>query len=287
MTQRISHVYAHIDSADRDLTTNPNPYQFRHRFDTTYRNVLGIELVSADFPFTAYTVIQGVNDTFNFEYQGEGTEFTVTLDAGDYTASTLATHLKAQMEAADSSSASYSASTWTISISNNKFVFANSAADFNILMSTGTNADTTTTDSQTGRQYVTLNGSARTLLGFNLADAASSSQTLTAPNKYDLSSARYVFMIMRNGATSFDNIDVNSSSGIHNSVFAKIQFGTNSANTIVHYQSDYEVRKEFTQPIEKMTYVDLELRTWGGFFYDPQGIDWSMLVRIYTLEENL
>ena len=284
--QRIVHEYIHIDSADRDLVKYPNVYKFRSTFQAPYNNVIGIELVSADMPKTNYVVVAGVNDKFDYYYNAAtGEVFTVTLTAGDYTSTTLATELKTQLEAADATSTSYSASTWTITTSNSHFVFTHSATDFTFLFSTGTSADTTTDVGNRHDQVVTLRGSARTLLGFNIADAASSSSVLTAPNKFDLGGSRYVMIEgVANGQLNLENIETSSASGFNN-VFAKIQFGNTSHNTILHFESEIEIRQEFPQPIEKLHYIDWSLKQYGGFDFDSNGINYSMLVRIYRIEQ--
>jgi len=97
---------------------------------------------SAVWRTTGNYVITSSNNKLNFKESGGGPELTATLTAATYTAATLATEIKTQMEAvngADTITVSRSAATgkWTI---------ATSGAFLSILFSTGTDAATSCRD---------------------------------------------------------------------------------------------------------------------------------------------
>jgi hypothetical protein len=100
----------------------------------------------------SFVVVNGTNDKMDFTEDG-GAEVTADLDAGSYTSSELAAHIKTKMEAVNG------ASTYTVaySTSTKKFTITKSSGVFVLKWATGTNTAT----------------SARSLLGFTAADTSS------------------------------------------------------------------------------------------------------------------
>jgi hypothetical protein len=102
---------------------------------------------------SSFVVTLGSNDKIDFTEDG-GAEVAATLTAGSYTATTLAAEVKAQLESANGTAATY---TVTYSTSTKKFTITKNSGVFVIKWATGTNTAT----------------SARSLLGFTNADTSS------------------------------------------------------------------------------------------------------------------
>lgn len=80
-----------IDSKDRNQVQYQNPNDYTIVFDDDINDVVSAQLISADVPFTTYLI----NDNFKDLYITiSGTTTKVTLTIGDYTATTLASHIQ-------------------------------------------------------------------------------------------------------------------------------------------------------------------------------------------------
>lgn len=85
-----------IDSKDRDQNQYENPNDYTIVLDDDINDVVSAQLVSADVPFTSYMI----NENFNKLYVTiGGNTYTITLTIGDYTTSTLASHMESMLNA--------------------------------------------------------------------------------------------------------------------------------------------------------------------------------------------
>ena len=101
-----------IDSRDRIVSTsNTNEFQVALPLPIP-QGRYHVTLSATSIPLTLYNIRTGVNDTIYFN---DGTDRTVTLTPSSYTASSLATHIQAQLNA--------SASTITFTVSYNTDTF--------------------------------------------------------------------------------------------------------------------------------------------------------------------
>jgi hypothetical protein len=85
-----------IDSKDRNQAQYQNPNNYTIVFDDDINDVVSAQLISADVPFTTYLI----NDYFQTLYVSiSGTTAPITLTTGDYTATTLASHIQDKLNA--------------------------------------------------------------------------------------------------------------------------------------------------------------------------------------------
>lgn len=94
-----------IDSKDRNQTQYQNPNDYTIVFDDDINDVVSAQLISADVPFTTYLI----NENFkNLYITISGTTTEITLTIGDYTATTLASHIQDKLNAFSSNNFSVS-----------------------------------------------------------------------------------------------------------------------------------------------------------------------------------
>ena len=79
-----------IDSKDRNMDLFPEANSYEIRFDDEVEDVLSAQLVSADIPLPMY-IVNKYFKTFTIKI-GQ-TSYTITLDEGDYDATTLASNI--------------------------------------------------------------------------------------------------------------------------------------------------------------------------------------------------
>lgn len=85
-----------IDSKDRDQNQYENPNDYTIVLDDDINDVVSAQLVSADVPFTSYMI----NENFNKLYVTiGGNTYSIILTFGDYTTSTLASHMESMLNA--------------------------------------------------------------------------------------------------------------------------------------------------------------------------------------------
>ena len=92
-SERVSYMF-YVDSNQRDKTLYPNPNQYAIQFTSPFKNVYAIEVVDASIPRTQYNVEM---DTNTLVYEIDGTNKTIRIDIGDYTADTLIYELNSKL----------------------------------------------------------------------------------------------------------------------------------------------------------------------------------------------
>ena len=85
-----------IDSKDRNKVQYQNPNDYTIEFDDDINDVVSAQLISADVPFTTYLI----NENFkNLYITISGTTTEISLTTGDYTTTTLASHIQDKLNA--------------------------------------------------------------------------------------------------------------------------------------------------------------------------------------------
>lgn len=87
-----------VDSRDRNNVVFPDPNRYEIRLDEEIEDVLSVELITADVPFSSYLINQS-NNILNVNYNSGVITGTATLTTGDYTAADLASELQLQLNA--------------------------------------------------------------------------------------------------------------------------------------------------------------------------------------------
>lgn len=259
--------YILVDSRDRNYETHPDSNNYEIELDTTFKDVLEIELLSASIPKSEYN-INGSNNTIHFDVGG--TEYTAELAVGTYTSlSTLLTDLKAAMD----SSGSGLTYTLTSSTLTNKITISATGA-FDLLFNGGTEKYGAETRNIYKENSIGYN------LGFKRIDLTGAS-TYTAQNIYNIEGENYVLLNIRD-LENLSSTDISKSS-IRNS-FTKINLNTDLNTTKYHtITNDYETKLIFKTPRNKLADMEISFYNYNGSLYDFNGLEHSLYFKIRTL----
>ena len=258
-----------IDSRDRNTDDYPNSYKYQVDFDYIYKDIVSIELVSANIPKTEY-LINNSNNSLIFSENG-GSELEAIIAIGNYTPATLATAIKTAMETVGSD-------TYTVTADEtltNKYTITKSSGTLELFFNGGSETYGTST------RIKYKHNSIGPIIGFKQTDL-SGGATYTGQNQFNLQGPSYILLHIHN----FDNLY-----GIHNNSvsksFAKIVLDTEQSEyKFFKSQNDYLVKKEFSPPLAKMAQLDIEFRNYDGSFYDFGGLPHSLYFKITTLNQN-
>jgi len=258
-----------IDSRDRNTDNYPNSYKYQVDFDYIYKDIVSIELVSANIPKTEY-LINNSNNSLIFSENG-GSELEATIAIGNYTPSTLKTAIKNAMEAVGGD-------TYTVDADEtltNKFTITKSSGSLELFFNGGSETYGTST------RIKYRDNSIGPIIGFKQTDL-SGAATYTGQNQFNLKGPSYILLHIHN----LDNLF-----GVHNNSvsksFAKIVLDTEQSEyKFFKSQNDYICRKEFSPPLAKMAQLDIEFRNYDGSFYDFGGLPHSLYFKVTTLNQN-
>ena len=256
-----------IDSRDRNTAAYPNNYNYQIDLDYIYKDIVSVELVSANVPKTQY-LINSSNNKIYFTDNGSA-ELTATIPIGNYTSTTLATAIGSAMT---------TAGTNTFTVTDNTLTNT-----FTIAVNTGTYtldfAGVSETYGNTTRIRYRDN-SIGPIIGFSQTDL-SGAITYTGDNQYNFNGPTYILMHI----DDFDNLY-----GVHNNSitksFAKIILDTDlNSYKFFKSQSDYITKKEFSPPLAKLAQMNIKFLNYDGSFYDFSGLDHSLYFKIKTLNQ--
>jgi hypothetical protein len=258
-----------IDSRDRNTDDYPYAYKYQVDFDYIYKDIISIELVSANIPKTEY-LINASNNKIYFSENG-GSELEATIPTGNYTPTTLSTAIKTAME-------TVGADTYTVTADEtltNKYTITKSSGTLELFFVGGTETYGTST------RTIYKTSSIGPVIGFTKTDL-SGSATHTGQNQFNLNGPSYVLLHIHN----LDNLF-----GVHNSSvsksFAKITLDTEQSDyKYFKSQQDYIIRKEMSPPLAKLAQLDIEFRNYDGSFYDFGGLEHCLYFKITTLNQN-
>lgn len=259
-----------VDSRDRNDTAYPDQHNYRLNLKKIYKNIVSMELISAEVPRTGY-IVNDNNNKIYFEETG-GTTLTATIPPGNYDTSSLPAAIKSALEAVGGSTytVTYNSTTNKITIASDG---AGGAGIFNLLFDGGTeNYDDST-------KTIYLDDSAGPIIGFAKTDL-SGSLTYTGQNVINLNGECYIFMIIK----EFRRID--SRNITVDNAFAKLVFD-NGLNSFKFYEGE-QARpiKYFSPPHGKLSHLSIEFRTYSGDYYNFNGVDHSLSFEIFSQEDE-
>lgn len=200
-----------IDSRDRDLQRDSSASSYTWPLPSSVNQVVGFELVSCEFPVDGETTVTSRNNKFDIEYNS--VDYVITLTEGNYSITSLVTHLKNQLDTATSA-------TWTVTVtSGRRLTLSNPTAAFTIKMKTGASAaDTQVSAANGGFAYMNWSAvSARHLLGFSWADHASTGggpYTVTTDQSYFGTTEPLMLRLKWNGQELHNSINVRDQSSV-------------------------------------------------------------------------
>ena len=264
-----------IDSRDRNHDVFPTTSEYEVYFNTVYKDVVSIELLSAEIPHSGYPVNSNNNELHFQETNAQvsgNTYYTATIPQGSYTATELATKIQEKMNLVGQS-------TYTISIDSNsrkfKIISNLSGGDnlFNLLFrGTSTKYHDTT-------RYSYRTRSIGAVIGYKRNDLTGSG-SYTAQNQYNIKGEKYVMLHID---------DLNNMEGVGSGVsnaFSKITLNSNLNDTRFYNMSEYISRKSFNPPMNNLSKLTIKFKNYDGSLYDFGGIEHSLFFKITTLIQS-
>ena len=264
-----------IDSRDRnhDIFTTTSEYEVF--FNTVYKDVVSIELLSAEIPHSGYPINSNNNEIHFQETNAQvtaGTYYTATIPQGSYTISELITKISEQMTLAGQS-------TYTVTVDSNsrklKILSNISGGDniFNLLFRGNTTKYHDTT------RYAYRKRSIGPVIGFKRMDL-SGLGNYTGQNQYNINGEKYVMLHI----DDLDNME-GVGTGISNA-FAKITLNSNINDTRFYNMSEYISKKTFNPPMNTLSRLTIKFKNYDGSLYDFGGIEHSLFIKITTLIQS-
>ena len=257
-----------IDSRDRNTVSYPDNYNYQIDLDYIYKDILSVELVSANVPKTQY-LINSSNNKIYFTDNGSS-ELIATIPVGNYTSTTLATAVGTAMTTAGTNTFTVTDDTLT-----NTYTIAVNTGTYTLDFA----GVSETYGSTTRIRY--RDNSIGPIIGFAQTDL-SGAITYTGANQYNFNGPTYILLHI----SDFDNLY-----GVHNNSitksFAKITLDTDlNSYKFFKSQSDYITKKEFSPPMAKMAQLNIKFLNYDGSFYDFSGLDHCLYFKIKTLNQN-
>lgn len=274
-----------VDSRDRNQDRYSNPANYQIDFNEVYKDILSIELISAEIPKSTYTINSSNNKIYFQETATQvsnDTFYTGTIPIGNYsTASDLATAIQTAMDGATGSEADYTVSvlstTNKLSISSN---FGGSATLFNLLFDGGTEKYNATT------RTVYKENSIGPVIGFSRADLTGTTVGVayTGQNQYNLNGENYIFLNIK----ELENLDsINDSQGSGTDSFTKITLDADTTNRKFYKaEHDYISKVVFVPPLAKLGQMIIKFITYNNDIYDFGGLEHSLYFRITTFNQS-
>ena len=284
-----------VDSADRNHTKYPNPNNYSLKFKKVYKDVVTIELKSADIPNSGY-IITSFNNKFYWQDQSDQISaalcHVVQIPVGNYTIAEIVANLQEEINDFNTGS------TYTVAVDthNNKVTITQSSGSglFNILAAgdpevygsaQGTIIDPLgvahTVPKETRPTY--REDALAPVLGFSRKDLTGDTE-YTSQNTYNLKTDKYIVLKIRN----LERVD--SVNSYADGCFCVIQLDSSVNNFQFAKNFDqidndvYEMR--FSQPIPEINEMDIEFVNSGGRPYEFNGHDHLLTFQITSLSQN-
>lgn len=270
-----------FDSREREMNLYPDPENYTIRLPKTYKQVLSIELLDACIPVSQYLIdVHNNNLDISYSEYLSGAEQTITVPPGNYIKGSdtvddsLAKKMKELLE-------SVLGGTWTIHYNNvtSKMTISVDVGTFVLNFNSGTKGDSYGQNDR-GGNIIKYGTNLRSILGFSLADVASSGSpsSVISSVPVDFEGNKYIIFHLNDydRITSYDN-------GVMNG-FAKIALNTKPIKFIEAPAMDKKIIKVFDTPIGKLSKLEIKFSTFGNKYYNFNKVDHSVTFRITYLD---
>lgn len=277
-----------LDSRYRNLQQNPNPYDVIFPLGEDINNITILRTIDVQVPATDYNITEYDN---KFTVRDNGVDYNVVIPPGDYDSVRLVTVLN-QLFADDVTGAG-ATNTYSVSINADGMLVVEGAGGtlpFRLLYATGANSDVIMNTNGDTWKVTQFNGSARIIMGFNIADYVSAVDpvtlvhTITSPNKVNLDGQTYVLLALNpvgNESDSMNNVE--TANGNVKPVYMKVPL--NTPNNAVGYWYNFVQEFQKIHPaITRIRRIQARLLRFDGNPYNTRGIDWSMTLELGTLQ---
>ncbi len=267
--------YLTIDSRQRNINFYPNTFNYSLNINP-FTNIISIELISAEIPKSEY-IINNSNNKIYFQeliaQQLNNTFNIANIPYGSYSLSNLKNIIETTMNNSSITNAIYNIDINTLEAQNKIIISSDMGGStelFNLIFYGGEDNYETTTIK------VYPENSIGPLLGFSIFNFTGNSN-YTSDQQIDLDGENYIFLQINN----FKTIE-NSSTSVKN-IFAKISLDTNNDIKYFKNNDEYRVIKNFNPPLIRLEKIDISFLKYDGNFYDFNGKEHSLLLKLETL----
>ena len=265
-----------IDSRDRNHDIYQTTNEYEVDLNTVYKDIVSIELLSAEIPHSGYIINSSNNEIHFIETNAQvsgNTYYTATISQGNYTAAELATAIVTQMNLAGQSTY-----TVTVDTSSRKFKISSNTIGGNNIFQLQFRGKVEKYD-QNVNGYRYIDRSIGQVIGF-LRTNLTGSNNYTGQNQYNLNGENYVLLHIDN----LDNME-GRGIGIYNS-FAKITLTSNLNETRFYSMNEYLTKKTFNPPLSRLSQLFIKFKKYDGSLYDFGGIEHSLFFKVVTLIQS-
>lgn len=265
-----------IDSRDRNHDVFQTTNEYEVDLNTVYKDIVSIELLSAEIPHSGYIINSSNNEIHFIETNTQvsgNTYYTATISQGNYTADELATAIVTQMNLAGQS-------TYVVNIdtTSRKFKISSNTTGGDNIFQLRFRGKTEKYDQDVNR-YKYIDRSIGQVIGFQRTDLTGLNN-YTGQNQYNLNGENYVLLHIDN----LDNME-GRGIGISNS-FAKITLTSNLNETRFYSMNEYLTKKIFNPPLNRLSQLFIKFKKYDGSLYDFGGIEHSLFFKVVTLIQS-
>ncbi len=264
-----------IDSRDRNYDLFSSTSQYEIELNNVYKDIVSIELISAEIPHSGYIINASNNEIHFIETNTQtstNTYYTATIPQGNYTESELATTIGEQM-----TTAGQSTYTVTVDTTSRKMSIASNLTGGDNIFSLIFRGNTEKYKDST--RYLYKERSIGSILGF-IRNDLSGSASYTGQNQYNINGENYILLHIDN----LSNME-GRGYGVSNS-FAKITLTSDKNKTRFYNMNEYITKKIFNPPLGKLNQLFIKFKKYDGGLYDFGGIEHSLFFKITTLIQS-
>jgi hypothetical protein len=270
-------ILVEVNSRDRNVRVNPNPQQFRWRFQRPLKDIKSARICGGTVP----TRIYNVNTPWNSFTLLEGTiKYKVTLNPGRYTLSSLAIEIGSRINALSGITNQYSV---LFSPTSDQMTMTRDVgtASFSLLFATGDFVDLY----DSNNSLIEINTPAK-LMGFLKADYSDGGTgKITSPNAAELDFLFNRIYLYINSDNNQDMSTIERSVG-RDAPFAILYMDENHMAYKFFDKTTYEpTYVSYPAPVTRMTTLDVELRDEFNRVVDLNGRDFTVLIEFTVNEE--
>ena len=254
--------YLAIDSRDRNQNTYPDSYHYKIELKEYLKDVLSIELLSAEIPKTDYLI----HENNNLLHFSEGTDLIATIPIGNYDIVSLTSEIETQMNAVG-------ANVYTVNVNTlNNLITISTGVPFDLNFNGGTELYLNE------ERTIYPENSIAPVLGFS-RNTLTGSTSYTSQGSYNLI-CPYLLIHIENLETIESNSQVDTA-------FAKIPLDI-PTNTIKYFEkNDYKKIKYFSPPLGKLQHLIISFKKYDGTYYNFRNHENSLFFRIVTKEPGI
>lgn len=273
----------YVDSRDRYYNNYPNSNEYIVDLAYGFKDVVSLELISADIPKTQYnvhsnnnTLYVNINSSHNdVQLKDKSNYIAVTLDVGNYSSSDLVSALQAKIR----STTSIGGASVSLDAKTQKLELTSLGSNFRIYLNDSVSSATGAT------KLEPTSGSLANMLGFsaNTQYISASGGSLAASGSINMNGENYIVL-------KIDNIDrTEGSNNTFRGAFAKLSVADKSYGDIKQLKvSDFGAKciEVFNPYLGRLNKLKLSFYNHDGTLYDFNGAEHCLAFEIRTLYRN-